>query len=131
MFTCTHLSEMLYIKAKAVASPTHIAVREQLSKPTAGKAVDRLVAYGYLARTGRRGDYRSFEAIVTPNGAKALDKALVAAEQRAATLTEEQLRVLEMAAEIMESLAADAPGVPPWTQHERIFVDVDPAILDR
>lgn len=122
--TCTHLSELMYIKARGMASPKHLIYRENISQPTAGKAIQRLISYGYLYRTGCHGDMVPFDAVVAPAGHQVLNKILDAAEERAARLTERQIVILEEAAELLEAIAADAPGVPSWTKHERVVPSV-------
>lgn len=93
-------------------SPSRLAERERIKRPSATRIVDRLTHEGYVVRTPDPDDGRSCRVEITDAGRRHLDearsrKAAFLAE-RIAELEPEQRALLEQATGLLDRLLADA-----------------------
>jgi DNA-binding MarR family transcriptional regulator len=95
-------------------TPSELAVRERVQRPTATRMLARLEGAGLVARAGDPGDGRSFLVSVTPAG-----RAMLAAQRtrkdaylarRLETLDDAERATLSRAAELLERLFVEEAG---------------------
>ena len=93
-------------------TPSELAVRERIQRPTATRVLARLEEAGLIARTSDPADRRSSLLATTPAGADLLasvrDRKDAYLAQRLEALAPEDLAALERAAGILERLLEEA-----------------------
>lgn len=94
-------------------TPSELAARERIQRPTATRVVARLEEAGLVARTADPGDRRSSLLSTTPAGTELLatvrDRKDAYLAQRLERLSPEELAVLDQAAGILERMLEEAP----------------------
>jgi DNA-binding MarR family transcriptional regulator len=92
-------------------TPSQLAARERIQRPTATRLVGKLVDRGLITRTAAPGDARSALLSVTPAGEALLIATRTRKEaflaQRLERLTEDDRALLLRAAELLEQLLED------------------------
>jgi DNA-binding MarR family transcriptional regulator len=95
-------------------TPSRIAERERIQRPSATRIVDRLAREGYVVRRPDPDDGRSCRVEITDAGRAHLDEArsrkTAYLAERIAALDPEQRALLERAADVLDGLLADDPG---------------------
>jgi DNA-binding MarR family transcriptional regulator len=89
-------------------TPSELAARERIQRPTATKLLARLEGTGLVARTSDPLDRRSSLVAITPTGQGLLDELRTRKDaylaRRLRTLTSEERAILRRAADILEKL---------------------------
>ncbi|HVL95926.1 MAG TPA: MarR family transcriptional regulator [Solirubrobacteraceae bacterium] len=92
-------------------TPSELAARERVQRPTATRVVARLEAAGLIERTGDPADRRSFLVAVTPGGRALLRRLRTRKDaylaERLRALPAEDRAALARAADILERLFED------------------------
>jgi DNA-binding MarR family transcriptional regulator len=94
-------------------TPSELAERERVQRPTVTKLLARLEAAGLVTRTADPQDRRSFLVAVAPAGQALLDELRTRKDaylaRRLRTLSAEERATLRKAAEILERMLDDGP----------------------
>jgi DNA-binding MarR family transcriptional regulator len=94
-------------------TPSELAARERIQRPTATRVVARLEEAGLVARTADPADRRSSLLATTPAATELLatlrDRKDAYLAQRLERLSPEELAVLDQAAGILERMLEEAP----------------------
>jgi DNA-binding MarR family transcriptional regulator len=95
-------------------TPSEVAARERIQRPTATRLLARLEAPGYVTRTPDPEDGRSSLVALTPAGAALLEEARSRKDaylaRRLRTLSGEERATLRRAAEILERMLDESTG---------------------
>jgi DNA-binding MarR family transcriptional regulator len=96
------------IAAHGPLTPSELATRERIQRPTATKVLARLQAQGVVARTADPQDRRSALVAITPAGEALLDELRTRKDaylaRRLRTLSRDERATLRAASEILERL---------------------------
>jgi DNA-binding MarR family transcriptional regulator len=109
--TPTLLASLASVERHGPLTPSELADRERVKRPTATKLIARLEADGLVARTADPGDRRSCLIAITPTGRSLLRTVRTRKDaflaERLRRLSPEDRATLDRAATILEELLED------------------------
>ena len=109
--TPTLLASLASVERHGPLTPSELAHRERVKRPTATKLIARLEAEGLVARTADPGDRRSCLIAITPSGRTLLRTVRTRKDaflaERLRRLSPEERATLDRAATILEDLLED------------------------